>query len=104
MDERGDYLVDRRIAWTVNPSCPRTLTAPLFPPSKSPEARRSPVASSEAVPRIAFGGERRLRPPGSYRVLRRKPWLAGNRRGPSGASPRVARHPVARGTVVPALR
>jgi hypothetical protein len=32
--------------WTVNPSCPSTLTEPAFPPSKSPEARRSPVANS----------------------------------------------------------
>ena len=32
--------------WTVNPSFPSTLTAPVFPPSKSPEARRWPVANS----------------------------------------------------------
>jgi NAD(P)-dependent dehydrogenase (short-subunit alcohol dehydrogenase family) len=31
---------------TVNPSFPRTATAPDFPPSKSPEPRRWPVASS----------------------------------------------------------
>jgi hypothetical protein len=46
----------RRMAWTVNPSFPSTLTAPLFPPSKSPEPRRWPVANSYAVPKIAFGG------------------------------------------------
>jgi sugar porter (SP) family MFS transporter len=31
---------------TVNPSAPSTLTAPDFPPSKSPEASRSPTANS----------------------------------------------------------
>jgi hypothetical protein len=41
---------------TVNPSFPRILTAPVFPPSKSPGARRRPVANSYAVPKIAFGG------------------------------------------------
>src|SRR5262245_1316748 len=43
-------------AWTVNPRPSSTRTAPLLPPSKSPEARRSPVANSYAVPKIAFGG------------------------------------------------
>jgi hypothetical protein len=33
-------------AWTVKPSFPSTLTAPDFPPSKSPELRRWPVANS----------------------------------------------------------
>ena len=33
-------LFDLGMAWTVNPSLPSTLTAPLFPPSKSPEASR----------------------------------------------------------------
>jgi catechol 2,3-dioxygenase-like lactoylglutathione lyase family enzyme len=42
--EQG-YPAGRR-GWTVNPSSPRTLTAPVFPPSKSPEARRWPVANS----------------------------------------------------------
>src|SRR5262245_39175920 len=32
--------------WMLNPSSPSTFTAPLFPPSKSPEARRRPVANS----------------------------------------------------------
>jgi len=41
----GVYLAGRR-GWTVNPSFPSTLTAPVFPPSKSPEARRWPVANS----------------------------------------------------------
>src|SRR5215831_17089069 len=39
------YPAGRR-ASTVNPSFPSTATAPLLPPSKSPEARRWPVASS----------------------------------------------------------
>ena len=39
------YGAGRR-GWTVNPSVPSTLTAPVFPPSKSPEARRWPVANS----------------------------------------------------------
>ena len=33
-----------------------TMTAPVFPPSKSPELRRSPEANSYAAPNIAFGG------------------------------------------------
>src|SRR5262249_9048390 len=33
-------------ALTVNPSFRSTVTAPVLPPSKSPEARRLPVASS----------------------------------------------------------
>ena len=41
----GLYLAGLR-AWMVNPSFPSTLTAPVFPPSKSPEARRWPVANS----------------------------------------------------------
>ena len=40
------YEADPRMAWTLNPSFPGTLTAPLFPPSKSPEAIRWPVANS----------------------------------------------------------
>ena len=39
------YLAGLR-ARTVNPSPPSTLTAPVFPPSNSPELRRSPVANS----------------------------------------------------------
>ena len=46
----------RHTCSTVNPSSPSTFTAPVFPPSKSPEARRSPVAYSKAVPKIALGG------------------------------------------------
>jgi hypothetical protein len=42
---RQFWLAGRRV-WTVNPSLPSTLTAPVFPPSKSPEARRWPVANS----------------------------------------------------------
>jgi len=41
---------------TVNPRSVSTATAPTFPPSKSPEARRWPVASSYAAPRIALCG------------------------------------------------
>jgi hypothetical protein len=37
---RGQLGVAGRRGWTVNPSCPRTLTAPVLPPSKSPEASR----------------------------------------------------------------
>ena len=40
------YLVDRSFFWTVNPSVPSTLTAPVFPPSKSPEPSCWPVAHS----------------------------------------------------------
>ena len=42
-------FAERKVAYlgsTVNPSCPSTLTAPDFPPSKSPEASRWPVANS----------------------------------------------------------
>jgi hypothetical protein len=42
----GQLYVAGRRGWTVNPSFPSTLTAPVFPPSKSPEARRWPVANS----------------------------------------------------------
>jgi hypothetical protein len=52
----GPEAAGRHACSMVNPSFPSTLTAPVFPPSKSPEARRWPVASSYAVPRIAFGG------------------------------------------------
>jgi hypothetical protein len=40
------YLADRCFSWTVKPSCPSTLTAPVFPPSKSLESSRLPVANS----------------------------------------------------------
>ena len=40
------YLADRCFSWTVKPSCPSTLTAPVLPPSKSLEPSRSPVANS----------------------------------------------------------
>jgi hypothetical protein len=40
------YLAGHRLSWTVNPSFLSTATAPLFPPSKSPEARCWPVANS----------------------------------------------------------
>jgi hypothetical protein len=40
------YLAGHGLCWTVNPSFPSTATAPLFPPSKSPESRRWPVANS----------------------------------------------------------
>ena len=45
---RGQGLIRRAgyRASTTNPSSPSTLTAPLFPPSKSPEASRLPVANS----------------------------------------------------------
>jgi hypothetical protein len=43
--EGRPYVAGRR-GWMVNPSFPSTLTAPVFPPSKSPEARRWPVANS----------------------------------------------------------
>ena len=43
---RQTYLAGRRISLTLNPSFPSTRTAPVFPPSKSPEARRRPVANS----------------------------------------------------------
>ena len=42
----GQLYVAGRRGWMVNPSFPSTLTAPVFPPSKSPEARRWPVANS----------------------------------------------------------
>src|SRR5262245_36292481 len=42
----GHYVAGLRLGWMVNPSFPRILTAPAFPPSKSPEPRRSPVANS----------------------------------------------------------
>jgi hypothetical protein len=41
----GLYVAGLR-ASMVNPSFPSTLTTPVFPPSKSPEARRWPVANS----------------------------------------------------------
>ena len=34
------------LGWTVKPRVPSTLTAPLRPPSKSPGARRWPVATA----------------------------------------------------------
>jgi hypothetical protein len=34
------HLAGRSFFWTVNPSFPSTLTAPAFPPSKSPEPSR----------------------------------------------------------------
>jgi hypothetical protein len=40
------YVAGRRLSWMLNPSLPSTATAPVFPPSKSPEARRWPVANS----------------------------------------------------------
>jgi uncharacterized membrane protein len=40
------YLAGRRFSWTVNPSWPSTRTAPVFPPSKSLEPSRWPVANS----------------------------------------------------------
>ena len=42
----GGGLAGHRLSWMVNPSFLSTATAPLFPPSKSPEARRWPVANS----------------------------------------------------------
>jgi hypothetical protein len=42
----GQLYVAGRRGSIVNPSFPSTLTAPVFPPSKSPEARRWPVANS----------------------------------------------------------
>jgi hypothetical protein len=42
----GQLYVAGRRGWMVNPSFPSTLTAPVFPPSKSPEARRWAVANS----------------------------------------------------------
>jgi len=45
-DEEPLYLAGRGFSWTVNPSCPSTLTAPVFPPSKSLESSRWPVANS----------------------------------------------------------
>ena len=44
--QAGLHLACRHFSWTVNPSFPSTLTAPVFPPSKSPEPRRWPVANS----------------------------------------------------------
>ena len=59
-DPRGELGPGRELAYprgrAVNPSFPSILTAPAFPPSKSPQARRWPVANSYAVPKIAFGG------------------------------------------------
>ena len=51
------YPAGRRFSWTVNPSCPSTLTAPVFPPSKSVEASRSPVATHKPCPRLLSGGK-----------------------------------------------
>jgi hypothetical protein len=45
-DEEPLYLAGRRFSLTLNPSCPSTLTAPVFPPSKSLEPSRWPVANS----------------------------------------------------------
>jgi hypothetical protein len=39
------YLAGRSFFWTLNPSFPSTLTAPVFPPSKSPELSCRPVAN-----------------------------------------------------------
>ncbi len=47
-------LVGYCLASTVKPSFLRMATAPAFPPSKSSEPRRWPVASSYAVPKIAL--------------------------------------------------
>jgi hypothetical protein len=62
------YVAGRR-GWMVNPRFPSTLTAPDLPPSKSPEARRRPVANSYAVPKIALGGQRRSSQTRSYVVV-----------------------------------
>ena len=56
---RGESIRNQlvgRLGWMSNPKFPSTLTAPLLPPSKSPEASRLPVANSYAVLKIAFGG------------------------------------------------
>jgi hypothetical protein len=42
----GHSFAGGRRGWMVNPRFPSTLTAPVLPPSKSPEARRWPVANS----------------------------------------------------------
>src|SRR5262245_47202688 len=71
--ETEEVYGSRDLASTVNPNAPSTLTAPLFPPSKSAEARRRPVANSYAVPRIAFGGYRRPSQTSSYVVVGANP-------------------------------
>jgi len=50
------HLTGHCLSWTVNPISLSTATAPLFPPSKSAEPRRVPVANSNAVPKTALCG------------------------------------------------
>src|ERR1700761_6615149 len=45
-DRGGTVLSQADFGWTVKPSFPSTLTAPLLPPSKSPGWRRCLVANS----------------------------------------------------------
>ena len=54
------YSAGRRFSWTVNPSCPRTLTAPVLPPSKSPEARRFRWRTHKPCPRWLSAGNSAL--------------------------------------------
>ncbi len=56
VDDAASVWIHRFFLSIVNPSFSSTRTAPVFPPSKSPESSRWPVASSYAVPKMAFGG------------------------------------------------
>ena len=88
----GRYEADPRMAWTLNPSFPGTLTAPLFPPSNlggDPLAGGRPRKPCPGLPWA--GSDVRPRPA-------RRWWCARNRAPRKTAPAPVGRTPVSRAT------